>query len=203
MVNTLENLVDHGSGYFHHRKWSEVCPICTIERENAALEAERDEWRENAEVHLAENVRLFNERDGLRCKLAAANGRADEAEAKLALVVTADIEGLAESVHRAYCANYLARTGAPYWTNGDYSRLDDETKEIDRATVRAVLDIILANTPEVLAVVDGQVFMGSPGCMMDSGLIISKPQGNMIHVDIGESGEVGQPVRVIVVKGGA
>lgn len=50
-----------------------------------------------------------------------------------------DIETLAASVHRAYCENHIQRKGEPYWTGGDYSLLDEATKEIDRATVRAVL----------------------------------------------------------------
>jgi len=51
------------------------------------------------------------------------------------------IEECSEAVHQAYCENYLERKGEPYWTGGDYSKLDEETKEIDRATVRAVLAI--------------------------------------------------------------
>jgi hypothetical protein len=50
-----------------------------------------------------------------------------------------DIEKIASAVHVAYCDDYLKRKGIPYWTNGDYSLLNEETKEIDRATVRAVL----------------------------------------------------------------
>lgn len=52
------------------------------------------------------------------------------------------IEECAEAVHKAYCDNVLTRTGKPYWTHGDYSKLDDEIKEIDRATVRAVLTVV-------------------------------------------------------------
>jgi len=55
-----------------------------------------------------------------------------------------DIEVLSEAVHKAYCADYLKRKGRCYWTGGDYSKLDEETKEIDRATVRAVLAAIEA-----------------------------------------------------------
>ena len=48
------------------------------------------------------------------------------------------LERCAAAVHRAYCKNYLKRKGVAYWTGGDYSKLDEETKEIDRSTVRAV-----------------------------------------------------------------
>ena len=50
-----------------------------------------------------------------------------------------DIEPICEKVHQAYCANYLKRKGKPYWSYGRYKLLDEETKDIDRATVRAVL----------------------------------------------------------------
>ena len=49
------------------------------------------------------------------------------------------IEKLAEAVHKAYCAEYEIQHGEVYWTHGDYSLLDEDTKELDRATVRAVL----------------------------------------------------------------
>jgi len=49
------------------------------------------------------------------------------------------IDELAERVHWAYCANYELRKGKEYWTKGDYNKLDDEAKEIDRATVIAVI----------------------------------------------------------------
>lgn len=53
------------------------------------------------------------------------------------------IELCAAAVHAAYCDNYLKRTGEPYWTHGNYCLLDDATKEIDRVTVRAVLETLL------------------------------------------------------------
>jgi len=52
------------------------------------------------------------------------------------------MEPLAEAVHQAYCLDFRDRKGTPYWTNGDYSLLSEETKEIDRKTVRAVLNKI-------------------------------------------------------------
>lgn len=58
-----------------------------------------------------------------------------------------DIEVLAAAVHQAYCENYKTKHGEPYWTEGNYSLLDEETKEIDRTTVRAVL-WCLANEKE-------------------------------------------------------
>ena len=51
-------------------------------------------------------------------------------------------EHLAELVHKAYCKYQKEVKGKEYWTKGDYSLLTDEVKEIDRYTVRAVLDEI-------------------------------------------------------------
>ncbi len=54
-----------------------------------------------------------------------------------------NIEKVAAAVHKAYCANYLKHKGKPYFTGGEYALLDDEAKEIDRATVKAVLSEVL------------------------------------------------------------
>lgn len=50
-----------------------------------------------------------------------------------------DMEELAAVVHKAYCAEYERQHGQPYWTKGDYSKLDDNVKEFDRVTVKAVV----------------------------------------------------------------
>jgi len=50
-----------------------------------------------------------------------------------------DIEELAALVHKAYCEEYELKHGVPYWTNGDYNKLDEKVKSYDRATVRAVI----------------------------------------------------------------
>ena len=55
-----------------------------------------------------------------------------------------DIEHLAQAVHGAYCDDYMAQKGEHYWTHGDYSRLDDKSKETDRATVQVVLAALRA-----------------------------------------------------------
>ena len=48
-------------------------------------------------------------------------------------------EQLSEAVHKAYCQYCFDVKGEEYWTKGDYSLLDDDAKEADRYTVRAVL----------------------------------------------------------------
>lgn len=45
-------------------------------------------------------------------------------------------EELAAEVHRVYCAQYEKNFGKPYRTGGDYSKLDESTKDYDRAFVR-------------------------------------------------------------------
>lgn len=52
------------------------------------------------------------------------------------------LERCAEAVHKAYCDYHLKNKGVEYWTKGDYSLLDEPTKQIDRETVKAVLDIL-------------------------------------------------------------
>ena len=49
------------------------------------------------------------------------------------------VEILSESVHKAYCEQYLKNKGEEYWTKGEYDLLDEEIKDYDRATVRTVL----------------------------------------------------------------
>lgn len=53
-----------------------------------------------------------------------------------------DIERISEAVHKAYCEQYKKKHGKEYWTKGDYSLLNEETKEYDRVTVRAVLEAL-------------------------------------------------------------
>jgi len=53
-----------------------------------------------------------------------------------------DMEKLADAVHKAYCAYYLKNKGKEYWTKGDYSLLDEPTKQIDRETVKAVMEAL-------------------------------------------------------------
>tara|TARA_Y100000034_G_C6722393_1_gene319627 strand:- start:49 stop:264 length:216 start_codon:yes stop_codon:yes gene_type:complete len=52
------------------------------------------------------------------------------------------VERCAEAVHKAYCDMHLKQKGTRYWTDGDYSKLGEETKDIDRATVRAVFRVL-------------------------------------------------------------
>ena len=61
------------------------------------------------------------------------------------------IEEMCAAVHTAYCDNYKIRKGEEYWTKGDYSLLDDEQKEIDRATVAALRPFIDAEIAAAVA----------------------------------------------------
>lgn len=53
-----------------------------------------------------------------------------------------DIEKIAERVHKAYCEEYKKQKGKDYWTKGDYLKLTEKTKDYDRKTVKAVLNIL-------------------------------------------------------------
>ena len=52
------------------------------------------------------------------------------------------LEFICEKVHQAYCVERIRQGKPPYWTGGDYSKLDDNAKELDRATVRAVIEAL-------------------------------------------------------------
>jgi len=67
----------------------------------------------------------------------------EKLEAQL-LTEDIDIEPICEKVHQAYCQYQLDHGKKEYWTKGDYSKLDDSTKEIDRYTVRAVIKAIIS-----------------------------------------------------------
>ena len=57
----------------------------------------------------------------------------------LSAIEGTDMEEVSEAVHKSYCKQYKIKHGKEYWTKGDYSLLDDETKEFDRATVRTII----------------------------------------------------------------
>ena len=59
------------------------------------------------------------------------------------------IEKCAEAVHKAYCDYHIKNKGEEYWTRGDYSLLDEATKQIDRETVKAVLEICKQSSEEM------------------------------------------------------
>ena len=50
-----------------------------------------------------------------------------------------DIETICAEVHKAYCEERIRQGKKPYWTGGDYGKLDEATKDYDRAAVHAVL----------------------------------------------------------------
>lgn len=58
------------------------------------------------------------------------------------VVENPDIEKIAAAVHKSYCVQYEKKHGTAYWTNGDYNKLDEPTKEFDRVTVRTVLAVL-------------------------------------------------------------
>ena len=61
---------------------------------------------------------------------------------------TAEFEKLAEKVHKVYCEQYLKDNGKPYWTEGDYSKLDEKTKQYDRNIVELMISYAKEMTRE-------------------------------------------------------
>ena len=55
------------------------------------------------------------------------------------------LEKCAEAVHKAYCKYHLKNKGTEYWTKGDYTLLDEKTKQIDRETVKAFFKVLENN----------------------------------------------------------
>ncbi len=53
-----------------------------------------------------------------------------------------EIEELASQIHQVYCEYYKNRHGKNYWTNGDYDKLDEATKEADRYMARFILKLL-------------------------------------------------------------
>lgn len=51
-------------------------------------------------------------------------------------ILESEIETLSAEVHQLYCAQYLKDHGKKYWTDGDYSKLEERVKEYDRNIVR-------------------------------------------------------------------
>lgn len=50
-----------------------------------------------------------------------------------------DIEKISAEIHGVYCKQYQKNNGSPYRTNGDYSKLDEPTKDYDRVLVRWII----------------------------------------------------------------
>ncbi len=52
---------------------------------------------------------------------------------------SADVETLSAEIHTLYCRQYEAEHGMPYWSMGDYAKLDERTKEYDRNIARFII----------------------------------------------------------------
>ena len=50
-----------------------------------------------------------------------------------------EIEKLSAEIHKCYCRAYERRFGKPYWTEGNYELLKEETKDYDREMARFML----------------------------------------------------------------
>lgn len=52
------------------------------------------------------------------------------------------VEKLSAEIHKCYCRAYERRFGKPYWTGGDYSVLEEATKDYDREMARFMLEAL-------------------------------------------------------------
>lgn len=59
-------------------------------------------------------------------------------------------EELAAQVHHIYCVQYEKDRGTPYWTEGDYNKLDERTKQYDRNIVDWHLKILASERKALL-----------------------------------------------------
>lgn len=50
-----------------------------------------------------------------------------------------DVEKLSAEIHKCYCRAYERRFGKPYWTGGDYSKLEEAVKDYDREMAKFML----------------------------------------------------------------
>ena len=94
---------------------------------------------------------------------------------------TEEFEKLAEKVHKVYCEQYLKDNGKPYWTEGDYSKLDERTKQYDRNIVtlmesyaqekcREQRDSDNSNIDKLLDAQIGEVAVFVDRCARDKGM---------------------------------
>lgn len=79
-----------------------------------------------------------------------------------------ETEALSEKIHHLYCAQYEKDHGEPYWTNGDYSKLDERTKEYDRNIARFINHQLQKAREELLEEMQAFTFEACPyeGTMM-------------------------------------
>jgi len=79
-----------------------------------------------------------------------------------------ELEKLSEQIHRVYCDYHRQVKGAEYWTKGDYSLLDDDTKEADRFMARFLQSQLTTKEEEIstlkaqLAVLEDAILQYAP-----------------------------------------
>lgn len=66
-----------------------------------------------------------------------------------------NVERLARQIHKIYCTEYNRQEGKPYWTEGDYSKLKEETKEYDRVLARYILENYALRVKEKTVCISG------------------------------------------------
>ena len=67
-----------------------------------------------------------------------------------------ELEKLSEKIHKLYCEQYLKDNDEPYWTHGDYSKLDEKTKEYDRNIARFINKYTNAKLSKIAKKIENQ-----------------------------------------------
>ncbi len=61
-----------------------------------------------------------------------------------------ELEELSEKIHKLYCEQYKKDNKKDYWTKGDYSKLDEKTKEYDRNIARFISNLLSKQKKELI-----------------------------------------------------
>lgn len=61
-----------------------------------------------------------------------------------------EIEELSVEIHKLYCVQFEKDHGKPYWTEGDYSKLEERVKEYDRNIARFIISRDSSHHEELL-----------------------------------------------------
>lgn len=56
------------------------------------------------------------------------------------MTISPELETVSAEIHKLYCIQYEKDHSTPYWTEGDYSKLEERVKEYDRNIARFVLE---------------------------------------------------------------
>lgn len=103
-----------------------------------------------------------------------------------------DREELSAEIHKCYCRAYERRFGKPYFTNGDYSKLDEPTKDYDREMADWVIKtfgqpkdaIRSCNCNKTVGMTMRLVCDGIAECPRCGGVVVTKPKDAVSELEL-------------------